>query len=120
MQVRGPLGGLEVPLGARIRPPRDGDVAVRVAGGVLEKSVGEFLTWRAGVAACSENQRLREQQRSRFNVVSVDEDDSLFELAKRLLASKLQRIFLSSEELARIVGIVSSRDILIEVLDSLL
>ena len=39
--------------------------------------------------------------------------------ARRLVDSKLQRIFLSSDDIARIVGIVSSRDIMLQVLDQL-
>ena len=51
--------------------------------------------------------------------VSASEDASLHKLARRLVDSKLQRIFLSSDDLARIVGIVSSRDIMLQVLDQL-
>mmetsp|Transcript_84722 Transcript_84722/g.177180 ORF Transcript_84722/g.177180 Transcript_84722/m.177180 type:complete len:1165 (-) Transcript_84722:875-4369(-) len=86
----------------------------------LDCTVNEFLTWRAEVT-CGSSLASTQRQRtlSRFNVVSVDEDDSLLALAERLHASGLQRIFLSCEELARIVGIVSSRDILVEVIDQL-
>jgi len=85
----------------------------------LNQSVSDFVAWRSGVETAKLDQILRQQRLRRFNVISVDEGDSLHMLAQRLLASKLQRIFLSSDEIARIVGIVSSRDILLEVLDQL-
>mmetsp|Transcript_83812 Transcript_83812/g.242067 ORF Transcript_83812/g.242067 Transcript_83812/m.242067 type:complete len:807 (+) Transcript_83812:89-2509(+) len=87
---------------------------------VLDFSVNDFITWRQGVTSNNVDYQLRQQRLLRFNVVSVDAGDSLHTLAYRLLASKLQRIFLSSDEISRIVGIVSSRDILVEVLDQLL
>jgi len=87
---------------------------------ILNKSVNEFITWRMSVATTRLGSIYRSQQLRRFNVVSVNAGDSLHMLAQRLLASRLQRIFLSSDELARIVGIVSSRDILIEILDQIL
>jgi len=54
-----------------------------------------------------------------MGVASVDRMESVHTLASKLLASKLQRIFLTSEELARIVGMVSARDILVEVLEDM-
>lgn len=45
--------------------------------------------------------------------------DGTWTEARRLVDSKLLRIFLSSDDLARIVGIVSARDILSQVLDQL-
>eukprot|EP00928_Gymnodinium_smaydae_P048071 TRINITY_DN32119_c0_g1_i1.p1 TRINITY_DN32119_c0_g1~~TRINITY_DN32119_c0_g1_i1.p1 ORF type:complete len:1183 (-),score=171.06 TRINITY_DN32119_c0_g1_i1:108-3656(-) len=86
---------------------------------ILNQSVRDFISWRTNVAHSDLGCILREQRLSRFNVISVREGDSLHMLAEKLLASKLQRIFLSSDELGRIVGIVSSRDILVEVLDQI-
>jgi len=86
---------------------------------VLDLSVSEFVSWRQNVMSANVDQMLRQQRLQRFNVVSVDAGDSLHTLAHRLLASKLQRLFLSSDEIARIVGVVSSRDILLEVLDQI-
>jgi len=86
---------------------------------ILDEHVSDFITWRNNASRNLE-QWVRSQRLNRFNVVSVHAGDSLYELAQRLVTSQLQRIFLSSEELARIVGIVSSRDILLEVLDQLL
>jgi len=85
----------------------------------LDQSVGDFIAWRSTCIAAHAHSSQRAKSLGRFNVVSVDADDSLHVLASRMLASKLQRIFLSSQEIARIVGIVSSRDILLEVLDKL-
>eukprot|EP00928_Gymnodinium_smaydae_P031830 TRINITY_DN23236_c0_g2_i1.p1 TRINITY_DN23236_c0_g2~~TRINITY_DN23236_c0_g2_i1.p1 ORF type:complete len:1239 (+),score=158.27 TRINITY_DN23236_c0_g2_i1:40-3717(+) len=87
---------------------------------ILDKTVGDFVSWRAKVAVANLDQRLRMQRLQRFNVVSVQAGDSLHTLACRLVASKLRWVFLSSAELARIVGIVSARDILAEVIDQLL
>jgi len=87
---------------------------------VLDLPVNDFIVWRQSVKGTHVDQMLRRQRLQRFNVVSVDAGDSLHMLAHRLLASKLQRIFLSSDQISRIVGIVSSRDILVEVLDQLL
>ncbi|CAJ1395370.1 unnamed protein product [Effrenium voratum] len=87
---------------------------------VLEFSIDDFLAWRNNVVAVDSAKLVRQRSLRRFNVVSVDHHETLHVLAKRLLASKLQRIFLSSHEIARIVGIVSSREILMEVLDQLL
>lgn len=86
----------------------------------LERSVEDFLSWRNGVSNQKSEHVDRNQKLKRFNVVSVDKNESLHDVATRLVASKLQRIFLSSSEIARIVGIVSSRDILVEVIDQLL
>jgi len=86
---------------------------------VLDKSVSDFIAWRSGMEHAGLDRIMRMQRLKRFNVVSVDEGDSLYMLAQTLLKSKLQRIFLSSIELARIVGIVGTRDILIEVIDDL-
>lgn len=83
----------------------------------LDMSVKEFVSWRQSVANLKVDKILRKQRLHRFNVVAVGADDSLHTLAVRLLASKLQRIFLSTDETGRIVGCVSSRDILVEVLD---
>ncbi|CAE7516948.1 CPK1 [Symbiodinium pilosum] len=85
----------------------------------LGMSVCDFLTWRTEAESHSLDQILRLQRLRRFNVVSVHEGASLHTLALRLIASKLQRIFLASDEIARIVGIVSSRDILLQVLDQI-
>jgi len=87
---------------------------------VLEYSIEDFLAWRKHVVTIDSAKLDRQRSLGRFNVVSVDHHETLHVLARRLLASKLQRIFLSSHEIARIVGIVSSREILIEVLDQLL
>lgn len=94
--------------------------------GIMDGSVAEFIEWRSkksrARASLTLKEALREQRLKRsfkFNVVSVQAEESLHTLAQRLLASKLQRIFLSSEEIARIVGTVSSRDILAEVLDQI-
>uniref|UniRef100_A0A7S2Q5N0 Protein kinase domain-containing protein n=1 Tax=Zooxanthella nutricula TaxID=1333877 RepID=A0A7S2Q5N0_9DINO len=86
----------------------------------LDLSVEEFVAWRYSVSHTSVDHMLRQQRLQRFNVVSVDAGESLIILARRLLSSKLQRIFLSSDEIARIVGIVSSRHILADVIDQLL
>jgi len=86
---------------------------------ILDEHVSDFITWRNNVSRNLDSW-VRSQRLNRFNVVSVHAGDSLHELAQRLVESQLQRIFLSSEEIARIVGIVSSRDILLEVLDQLL
>lgn len=89
---------------------------------ILGCSINEFLSWRSTVSSVSPERpekTVRMQSLRKFNVVSVDRNETLHVLASRLLASKLQRIFLSSDEIARIVGIVSSREILIEVLDQL-
>jgi len=85
----------------------------------LDQSVGDFIAWRSNCIAANEESAQRAKSLGRFNVVSVDADDSLHILTSQMLASKLQRIFLSSREIARIVGIVSSRDILLEVLGQL-
>eukprot|EP00439_Symbiodinium_sp_Y106_P039897 s767_g4.t2 len=85
----------------------------------LGMSVCEFLSWRTEAEAQSLDQILRLQRLHRFNVVSVHEGASLHTLALRLLASKLSRLFLASDEIARIVGIVSSRDIILQVLDQI-
>ncbi|CAE7665229.1 CPK1, partial [Symbiodinium necroappetens] len=85
----------------------------------LGMSVCDFLSWRTEAEAQSLDQILRLQRLHRFNVVSVHEGASLHTLALRLLASKLSRLFLASDEIARIVGIVSSRDILLQVLDQI-
>ncbi|CAE7492889.1 PIP5K6 [Symbiodinium pilosum] len=87
---------------------------------VLDYSIDDFLSWRQHVVAEDSAKVVRYRSLRRFNVVSVDHHETLHVLATRLLASKLQRIFLSSNEIARIVGIVSSREILIEVVDQLL
>eukprot|EP00931_Biecheleriopsis_adriatica_P038768 TRINITY_DN22165_c0_g1_i4.p1 TRINITY_DN22165_c0_g1~~TRINITY_DN22165_c0_g1_i4.p1 ORF type:complete len:521 (-),score=79.33 TRINITY_DN22165_c0_g1_i4:50-1612(-) len=81
----------------------------------LDKTVGEFISWRAGVVSCNEVRSHLSKKERPFNVVSVDANDSMHALARSMLASKLNRIFLWSKELNRIVGIVSSRDILIQV-----
>lgn len=91
---------------------------------VLEYSIDEFLAWRKHVVTIDSAKLDRQRSLGRFNVqrfnvVSCDRHETLHVLARQLLASKLQRIFLSSHEIARIVGLVSSRDILIEVLDQL-
>jgi len=93
--------------------------------GIMDGSVSNFIDWRSKIAheRASLSTALRKQHLNRritkFNVVSVHAADSLHSLASRLLASKLQRIFLSSEDIGRIVGIVSSRDLLAEVLDQI-
>lgn len=79
----------------------------------LDLPVSDFLAWRRQRTGAREGS-------DRFNVVAVDAREDLFVLAQRLLASRLQRIFLSSQEVSRIVGLVSSRDILVEVFDQLL
>lgn len=84
---------------------------------ILDNSVHNFGTWRVSFIDSKVDLKLRQQRLRRFNVISFDAGESLHTLACRLLASKLQRIFLSSDELARIVGIVSARDILAEILD---
>lgn len=87
---------------------------------VLEYSIDDFLSWRKNVVTIDSAKLDRQRSLGRSNVVSVDHHETLHVLARRLIASKLQRIFLSSHEIARIVGIVSSREILMEVLDQLL
>mmetsp|Transcript_78687 Transcript_78687/g.218542 ORF Transcript_78687/g.218542 Transcript_78687/m.218542 type:complete len:1178 (-) Transcript_78687:74-3607(-) len=87
---------------------------------ILNTSVDDFVAWRASVANAHLDQIIRQQRLSRFNVIYVSADDSLHTMAQRLLASKLQRIFLASDELARIVGSVGSRDILVETIDQML
>eukprot|EP00929_Paragymnodinium_shiwhaense_P122853 TRINITY_DN9605_c0_g2_i1.p1 TRINITY_DN9605_c0_g2~~TRINITY_DN9605_c0_g2_i1.p1 ORF type:complete len:1202 (+),score=251.55 TRINITY_DN9605_c0_g2_i1:125-3730(+) len=79
---------------------------------VLDRSVDEFIEWR--------RHEFAEAPAERFNVASVDRTETVHTLAHRLLTSKRPRVFLSSEELARIVGIVSARDILVEVLDDIM
>lgn len=51
--------------------------------------------------------------------LELSSTDGTWTEARRLVDSKLLRIFLSSDDLARIVGIVSARDILSQVLDQL-
>lgn len=85
----------------------------------LNLSVHDFVAWRGSAENADLDHVLRQQRLKRFNVVSASEDASLHKLARRLVDSKLQRIFLSSDDLARIVGIVSSRDIMLQVLDQL-
>jgi len=87
---------------------------------LLDGSLSAFVTWRSGVVGSDVGEVMRQQRLSRFNVVSVQVCDSLYHLAQRLLASKLRRVFLSSDDIARIVGIVGSRDILVEVVDDLI
>jgi CBS domain-containing protein len=87
--------------------------------GILDKTVSEFVLWRSEMRSRSPEYRLKKSV-GRFNVVSVNADDSLYDLATRLHRSKLHRIFLSCREISRIVGIVSSRDILVELMDQLL
>lgn len=84
---------------------------------VLDLPVSDFITWRANTidANMTKLQRLQ-----RFNVISVDSNETLHVVASRLSHSKARRIFLSSEEIARIVGIVSARDILVEIYDQLI
>lgn len=82
---------------------------------VLDKPVKDFIEWRAG-------ERLQSTSDStvqRFNVVSVDANETLHVLASRLLSSKSRRVFLSSDEISRVVGMVSARDILVEIHDQL-
>ncbi|CAJ1388218.1 unnamed protein product [Effrenium voratum] len=83
----------------------------------LNMSVGDFVAWRAESEQASLDHILRQQRLQRFNVVSVMAAASLHTLAQRLVDSRLQRIFLASDDIARIVGIVSSRDILLQILD---
>eukprot|EP00434_Breviolum_minutum_P040785 symbB.v1.2.036261.t1/scaffold5077.1/size31199/4 len=78
----------------------------------LNFSVQDFVAWRRKAERTDLDHILRQQRFMRFNVVSASEDASLHTLARRLVDSKLLRIFLSSDDLARIVGIVSARDIL--------
>ncbi|CAL1136951.1 unnamed protein product, partial [Cladocopium goreaui] len=92
---------------------RSGDFAA------LHLSVQDFVAWRRKAESSDLDHILRQQRFMRFNVVSASEDASLHTLARRLVDSKLQRIFLSSDDIARIVGIVSSRDIMLQVLDQL-
>jgi len=84
---------------------------------ILDNTVQNFGTWRSNFINGKMDLMLRQQRLRRFNVVSFQAGECLHTLASRLLSSKLQRIFLSSDELARIVGVVSARDILAEVLD---
>merc|ERR1711957_243502 len=83
---------------------------------VLHKPLSDFIAWRstavhadASTTVCSK----------RFNVVSVDQETTLHMLASALVASQLQRVFLSSEEIGRIVGVVSPRDIVSELFDGI-
>eukprot|EP00928_Gymnodinium_smaydae_P021964 TRINITY_DN18604_c0_g2_i1.p1 TRINITY_DN18604_c0_g2~~TRINITY_DN18604_c0_g2_i1.p1 ORF type:complete len:1227 (-),score=308.73 TRINITY_DN18604_c0_g2_i1:43-3723(-) len=87
---------------------------------MLDRSIDDFMAWRNELVNIDSAKVARQKSLQRFNVVSVDRNETLMALASRLKASNLQRIFLSSDEIARIVGIVSSRDILIEVLDQLI
>ena len=92
---------------------------------MLFQSVDAFISWRANVceANADPTSEVPSQSRlikrvstdQRFNVVSIDSNESLHVLTSRLLSSKQQRIFLSSDTIARVVGIVSARDILLEV-----
>merc|ERR1712072_485132 len=75
---------------------------------VLDLLVSDFIAWRANTESCT-------SEPQRFNVVSVDSNETLHVLASRLVSSKCRRIFLSSDEIARIVSIVSARDILVEI-----
>jgi len=89
---------------------------------MLDRPVKEFIAWRSTIIASSADEvpnvdETRSQQR--FSVVSVDASESLYVLASRLASTKLRRVFLSSDELGRIVGSVSSQDILVEVQDTL-
>merc|ERR1712222_67802 len=84
---------------------------------VLDESVSAFVAWRSNVAP--DRRKLLKEHFSKFSVVSVAAEDSVDVIASRLLTSKLQRIFLSCDEIARIVGLISSRDILVEVFDRL-
>jgi CBS domain-containing protein len=87
---------------------------------MIEKSVDEFISWRTSIADADLGSRLRKERLKRFNVVSVRAGDSLYMLTQRLLASKLPRIFLQSDEISRIVGTVCARDIVREILDQIL
>eukprot|EP00435_Cladocopium_sp_Y103_P055240 s8_g18.t1 len=78
---------------------RSGDFAA------LHLSVQDFVAWRRKAESSDLDHILRQQRFMRFNVVSASEDASLHTLARRLVDSKLQRIFLSSDDIARIVGI---------------
>jgi CBS domain-containing protein len=80
---------------------------------VLDRSVSDFITWRANAEAST-------SERQRFNVISVDSNETLHVLASRLVSSKSRRIFLSSDEIGRIVGIVSAWDIFVEIYDRLI
>ncbi|CAJ1442403.1 unnamed protein product [Effrenium voratum] len=73
----------------------------------LNMSVGDFVAWRAESEQASLDHILRQQRLQRFNVVSVMAAASLHTLAQ--LTSVC-----SKDDIARIVGIVSSRDILLQ------
>jgi len=87
---------------------------------LLDGSLSAFVTWRSGIVDSHLDEIIRQQRLNRFKVVSVQVCDSLYHLSQRLLASKLLRVFLSSDDIARIVGIVGSRDILVEVISDLI
>jgi len=75
-------------------------------GAMLSMSVLDFIAWR------NTKGRTRNSNKSRFPYVSGRKDCSLHTLSKKLLATNLQRIFISSEKLSRVIGVVSARDIL--------
>jgi serine/threonine protein kinase/CBS domain-containing protein len=88
--------------------------------GILDRSVEDFISWKGNVASANLDQIMRNERLGRFNVVSVRAGDSLHMLAQRLVESKLPGLFLSSEEIARIIGIVTPRDILVEIFDQIM
>uniref|UniRef100_A0A7S1PJ99 CBS domain-containing protein n=1 Tax=Alexandrium catenella TaxID=2925 RepID=A0A7S1PJ99_ALECA len=81
---------------------------------ILDGSADKFLSWRNDVIASAEPELSVQRSLGRYKCVSVGAEDSLYALAQTILSSRLRRLFLSSEEIARIVGVVSSRDILVE------
>lgn len=89
---------------------------------MLGRSVKEFIAWRSIHLASNTDEAPHADEahsQQRFSVVSVDASESLYVLASRLVSTKLRRVFLSSDELGRIVGSVASQDILVEVQDTL-
>eukprot|EP00930_Biecheleria_cincta_P096372 TRINITY_DN88230_c0_g1_i1.p1 TRINITY_DN88230_c0_g1~~TRINITY_DN88230_c0_g1_i1.p1 ORF type:complete len:934 (-),score=150.51 TRINITY_DN88230_c0_g1_i1:93-2894(-) len=86
----------------------------------LDQTVSEFMSWRANLVSIDEGEMLRRQQLGRFTVLSVETEASLHTLARLMLASQLNRIFLRSDKINRIVGIVSARDILQKILGQIM
>jgi serine/threonine protein kinase/CBS domain-containing protein len=71
----------------------------------LSMSVLEFIAWR--------NTKMPEDaEKNRFPYVRENKACSLHFLAETILAVDLPRIFLSTEKLSRVIGMVSARDIL--------
>lgn len=81
----------------------------------LAMTVLDFIAWRSTTKLAHNKGSASEgktHSKNRFPYVSIGAGRSLYSLARKLLATNLQRIFLSSEKLHRVVGVVSARDIL--------